>query len=269
MESHTIHKKTAGFSFFPKEEPVWRFLCKVLGCALLFSFAAEILYRIWRELDVFILQNGWEEKLRFALQLTPWHIIAAFLAGLVVFYFCFRHGAVIADFLYRWRYLIAAVIVALLVAFDINGSSLHEWAAYTQSDADGVLFGMSRSIRSDELALNTPYAFSQAQEGFPYFSQVIRGDTTDTFMVYGQPVWDLGVLFRPFHWGYLLLGASRGLSFFWWARLAALLLVSFEIGMLVTKKNRALSLAFSLLMGFSPLVQWWFAINGLVEMLVF
>ena len=269
MESHTIHKKTAGFSFFPKEEPVWRFLCKVLGCALLFSFAAEILYRIWRELDVFILQNGWEEKLRFALQLTPWHIIAAFLAGLVVFYFCFRHGAVIADFLYRWRYLIAAVMVALLVAFDINGSSLHEWAAYTQSDADGVLFGMSRSIRSDEWALNTPYAFSQAQEGFPYFSQVIRGDTTDTFMVYGQPVWDLGVLFRPFHWGYLLLGASRGLSFFWWARLAALLLVSFEIGMLVTKKNRALSLAFSLLMGFSPLVQWWFAINGLVEMLVF
>ena len=109
--------KNGRFSFFPKEEPVWRFLCKVLGCALLFSFAAEILYRIWRELDVFILQNGWEEKLRFALQLTPWHIIAAFLAGLVVFYFCFRHGAVIADFLYRWRYLIAAVMVALFSSF--------------------------------------------------------------------------------------------------------------------------------------------------------
>ncbi len=269
METHAIHKKTADLSFFPKGEPIWHFLCKVLGCALIFSFAAEILYRIWRELDVFIQQNGWEEKLRFALQLTPWHIVAAFLAGLVVFYFCFRHGTIIADFLYRWRYLIAAVTVALLVIFDINGSSLHEFANYTQFDQDGVLLGISRPLRSDEWALNTPYAFSQANQGFPYFSQVIRGDTTDTFMVYGQPVWDLGVIFRPFHWGYLLLGASRGLSFFWWARLAALLLVSFEIGMLVTKKNRALSLAFSLLIGFSPLVQWWFAINGLVEMLVF
>ena len=268
MEPHSINR-SARFSFFPEKEPAWRFLVKIIGCSLLFAFAAEILNRIRLGFNLLTSQTSPNEIFNFLLQVTPWHIAAAFLAGLVVFYFCFRHGTFIADFLYRWRYVIAAVIVLLLVIFNINGSSLHLWANYTQSDANGILFGIARPIRSDEWALNTPFAFSQAEEGFPYFSQVIRGDTTDTFIVYGQPAWDLGVLFRPFHWGYLLLGASRGLSFFWWTRLFALLLVSFEIGMLLTKKNRALSLAFSLMMGFSPLVQWWFAINGLVEMLVF
>ncbi len=268
MVTHSIQRRRQ-FSFFPAKEPIWRFLCKVIVCTLVFTFLTEILYRIWRGLEDFIAFPTLNEKIQFALQFTPWHLTVLAVGGLVLFFCCFRWGDILADFLYRWRYLIAAVIVALLVIFDISGSSIHEIANYTQFDVDGVLLGVSRSIRSDEYALNTLYAFSQAEEGFPYFSEVIRGDTTDTFIVYGQPVWDFAVLFRPFHWGYLLFGASRGLSFFWWARLFALLLVSFEIGMLITKKNRALSLAFSLLIGFSPLIQWWFAINGLVEMLVF
>lgn len=89
------------------------------------------------------------------------------------------------------------------------------------------------------------------------------------FIVYGQPVLDFAELFRPFHWGYLLFGASRGLSFFWYSRQLALLLVSFELGMLLTEKKKLLSLLFSIILSFSSLIQWWFAINGLVEMLVF
>lgn len=261
--------KLSYFNFLPKNESAWRFLLKIFGCALIFSLFAEFFYHIWRNLNVLVQTQGLSEKLSFMFQWTPWHIVLAFFIGIIIFYFCFRFGNIISDFLYRWRYLIAIGIVLTLVIFDISGSSLHEWAKYNGSEANGVLFGISRQFRSDEWAVNTPYAFAQAQEGFPYFSEIIRGDTTDTFIVYGQPVWDFGVLFRPFHWGYLLFGASRGLAFFWWSRLFALLLVSFEIGMLFTKKNRALSLAFSLMIGFAPLVQWWFAINGLVEMLVF
>lgn len=115
-------------------------------------------------------------------------------------------------------------------------------------------------------------AFAQyydPQGAYPYFGQVMRGAITDSFIVYGQPVWDIAVLFCPFHWGYLLLGAERGLSFFWCARLIALFMVTFELSMLLTNRKRVLSLASALLVAFSSQVQWWFAVNSLVEMLVF
>ena len=46
-------------------------------------------------------------------------------------------------------------------------------------------------------------------------------------------------------------------------------MVTFEFGMLVTGKNKRLSVVLSFLISFAPVVQWWFAINGLVEMLIF
>lgn len=65
------------------------------------------------------------------------------------------------------------------------------------------------------------------------------------------------------------MGAERGLSFFWCARLIALFMVTFKLSMLLTNRKRVLSLASALLIAFSSQVQWWFAVNSLVEMLVF
>ena len=36
------------------------------------------------------------------------------------------------------------------------------------------------------------------------------------FIVYGQPVFDLAIIFRPFHWDYVLLGLQRGLGGYDW-----------------------------------------------------
>ena len=61
---------------------------------------------------------------------------------------------------------------------------------------DGLLFGVNRAVRSDEWAVNTPMAFAQyydPQGAYPYFGQVMRGAITDSFIVYGQPVWDIAV----------------------------------------------------------------------------
>lgn len=46
-------------------------------------------------------------------------------------------------------------------------------------------------------------------------------------------------------------------------------MVTFELSMLLTNRKRVLSLASALLVAFSSQVQWWFAVNSLVEMLVF
>lgn len=40
------------------------------------------------------------------------------------------------------------------------------------------------------------------------------------FIVCGQPVMDIAMIFRPFYWGYLFLSAGKGLAFFWYGRWA-------------------------------------------------
>lgn len=171
------------------------------------------------------------------------------------------------DFVYSYRIPLLFLILIVCVIFQIHGSSINELNFFNVKH--NLLFGVSREIRADEFNVNTMLAFSQYVNNFSYFTDIVRAATTDMFLIYGQPVWDIGIIFKPFLIGYLFLNQARGLSFFWVSRLLVLLLVSFEFGRLLTNDNKKLALAYSLLITFSPLIQWWFAINGLVEQLIF
>ena len=171
------------------------------------------------------------------------------------------------NFIYNYRLPICFGLLIIAVIFQIHGSSINEMNFFHVNHKP--LIGVSRPIRYDEYCKNTMLAFSQYINDFAYFSDIVRAVPTDMFVVYGQPVLDIGTLFRPFLWGYLFLNPGQGLSFFWIGRLIFLLLVSFEFGMLLTNRNKELSLSYALLVTFSPVVQWWFAINGLVEQLIF
>ncbi len=173
------------------------------------------------------------------------------------------------ELIYKYRYCIALVLFVLCVIFGVNGSSIGCWLDYLGIGDDGVLLGTSRPIRSDEWALSTPFAISQYSNDFGYFSDIIRATNTDVFLEYGTPVLSIAEIFRPFHWGYLFLPLNQGLSFYWMGRYITLFMVSFEMAMLITNKKKLLSVAYAFLILFAPVVQWWFAINGLVEMLIY
>ena len=177
----------------------------------------------------------------------------------------------IGEWLYKYRYAIAIIIFILCIFLEISGSSIGMWKNWggMNVDADGVLFGKPRSIRSDEWAVLTPMMFSQYFDGFNYFSNLIRGGNTDVFMIYGLPTLNLMQVFRPFQIGFLFLGIAKGLSFFWCGRGIALFLVMFELAMILTKKNKLLSLLAAIMITLAPMIQWWFAINGIVEIFVF
>lgn len=170
--------------------------------------------------------------------------------------------------IYRYRWYIGIILIILCVIFEIHGSSIGMYSDILHTP-NIDLFGHNRPIRSDEWLVNTPFAFSQYYNHFCYFSNIVRGTTTDMFMIYGQPVMEWPVIFRPFQWGYIFLNPAKGLSFFWMGRWIILFLLSFEFGMLLCLKKKLLALVYAFLMAFSPIIQWWFAINSLAEILIF
>lgn len=181
---------------------------------------------------------------------------------------------VFATSIFRWlvrhRLPIAIALVLACVALSLNGSSIASVASLTDNEPfQGTILGVPRGVRSDEWLVFTPFSFSQASVGNPAVSELVRGTATDMTMVYAQPSWALATLFRPFLWGYLILGPERGLAFFWSSRTAALFLVTYEMVGLLTDFDDHLSAMGAILVVFSPAVQWWFAVNGSVELLVF
>lgn len=178
----------------------------------------------------------------------------------------------ILDFIYKYRFLIAIILIILGVLFKLHGSSITLWnTIYNTGVSDkSLLFGTPRTIRSDEWAVTTPFIFSQKFNDFKYFSEILRGGTsTDTFSIYGLPVINLVEIFRPFHLGYIFLGIAHGLSFFWIARFIVLFLVTFEFFMIFTKRSKRLSVIGAFLVSLAPIVQWWFATNGTAELFIF
>lgn len=172
--------------------------------------------------------------------------------------------------IYKYRVFIGCVIVVFCTVFELSGSSIACLSSFLNEDgARGVLFGIPRAIRSDEWKVFTPFAFSQGYTGYSASSELLRGTSTDVTMVYAQPCWAVPTFFRPFLWGYLLLGSTRGLAFYWSARLVSLFLVTESFAKRLFTCDRKVSVAVALMVAFSGLVQWWFAVNGVAELFIF
>lgn len=235
---------------------------------LLISLISAIFTSLFVEIYIIAVENCFDIR-----NLTGLFSFKKFILIFIVMFIFFRIvydkklRNKVFEFIYKYRYYLSVLVIAICVFFQIHGSSINELNIFGIDH--NVLIGISRSIRSDEYNVNTLMAFSQYYNNFGYFSSIFRATPTDMFIVYGQAVLDIAVIFRPFNIGYLFLNQGMGLSFFWISRLVVLLLVSFEMGMLITNKNRLLSLTYAILITLSPFVQWWFAINGLVEQLIF
>lgn len=182
--------------------------------------------------------------------------------------FTSRQFEELAQIIFKLRFVIGAVIFLLCVLLEIHGSSIGIYAYIFQHPELNInLFGVSRVIRSDEWIIFTPFAFTQYFTNFSMISDLIRGTATNVFMTYGQPVWHLAQIFRPAQIGYLFLDQGSGLAFFWTGRLIVLFLISFEFARKVLNAKNNLSLLYAVMIAFSPLAQWWWAVNSIAEIL--
>ena len=237
------------------------FLLVAILCTLYFEFTYELSQAVRTGISVGLFYGNVASDTIFRMGVFT--LIAFFLLMLMA-------NSRIAEAIVKYRYLLSAILLCVLVVFEISGSSVALWGSRLgENSFNGTLFGRPWSYRSDEWSVFTPFAFSQSYTGNHAISEVIRGCPTDVTMVYAQPSWSVATLFRPFLWGFLALGASRGLSFFWCARAIVLVLTTYECMLLITDRRRRIAAYGAILVGFAPIVEWWFAVNGTAELFIF
>lgn len=170
----------------------------------------------------------------------------------------------IYEFIYKKRYYLAIIFMIYVVVMGYSGSSIGTYAEIVQAEYQEKnytpILGKYRSIRSDEWCVNTPIFTSQAIDEdtpYAYYNDNLRGTKTDMSSIGNSPILDLSIIGKPFNIGYFIFGAERGLSFVWYGKLIALILVAFEFCMLITDKKKLISLCGMLIITFSAAIQWW------------
>lgn len=203
--------------------------------------------------------------IRFLLILMPLLVIGSMIAFGV---------KPVGMWMHHHRFILGASVIAACVLLNISGSSIGMWNYWLGHDmSTDVVWGTPRIIRTDEYVVGTPLAFSQSYSGYSYFNDLFGNKPADMFIVKDAPVLALAELFRPFHWGYILFGSSRGLAFYWSARLVVLFLAAYEFFLCISndrrqEKHKGVAFVGAILIACAPLVQWWFAVNALPEMLI-
>ena len=167
----------------------------------------------------------------------------------------------VIDWLFRFRYALGVFVLAIAVLFSLHFSSIGQWDMLVPGGPGQKninIIGESRPIRSDEFLGRTVMLLAQTKSDdfYPLVNQNF-GDGMNMFLA-NAPVFDISLVGRPQFWGFILFGAERGFSWFWWMRLLLLFFTSFELLRFFTKDKRLYSLVGAILITFAPLTQWWF-----------
>ena len=160
--------------------------------------------------------------------------------------------------LFDKRYQIFGILFFIFVLFDINFSSIHVWNNYISNINPAVIIGKARDIRSDEWAVNLTLQMSQVYNHFDTYNHFSRISGLNTIIAQFQAGWNIENIGRPINWGFLFLGKSRGLSWYWSLKLILLFLSSIEFIFLLTR-NKKLALTGAYIITYAPGVQWWFS----------
>lgn len=165
-----------------------------------------------------------------------------------------------ADFCFRYRWILALLVFGICVGLRLHGSSIGVYDEFfpTQiTEKESTLFGIPRRLRSDEYGVTTPLFFSQASNKYRLYSHQMSLSPTNMVLDYYSPVWDWTILGKPLSWGFLLLGNEIGLSWYWCGEIILIFMTAFEMCRILTEDKRRESFLGAFMIGFSPAIQWW------------
>ena len=189
-------------------EKVKKFLSKEnytkakLGILVILAVIASVLfeYRFYTR----YIDNSYDSKTRM--------LIMSIVFGFIGLHFVIKLDK-LYEFIYKQRYKIAGVFLIFVIVFKLSGSSIVNYNDQFQTESDDnrfhPLLGFARMVRTDEWSSSTLYMLSQGvgQNQYEYFSNKLRGTTTDMFTLVNSPVKDILMIGKPFQIMFLLLHA--------------------------------------------------------------
>ncbi|WP_442254322.1 DUF7657 domain-containing protein [Stenotrophomonas pavanii] len=159
-----------------------------------------------------------------------------------------------------WSVIAVALACVLYVGLAITPSSYGVAFGLLGLEPEGLLLGIPRGIRSDEWMVYTPYVQIAVANGL---------DTVNSHSPYHEtlrsfqalPILDWGMLFKPYHWGFLFLPPANAYSLYFLSMSMAFL-VGWSLFLRQLRAPAYASVLIATALYFSPFVQVWWTSNA-------
>ena len=103
---------------------------------IFFAWYFQILVSIWADLGEIVNNCDVWDIFRYASHPNWKRLIIVFSVLVLVQWVCWNKEKQVLDFIYRHRLLLSTAAVAILVLFNISGSSVHILSSYVKTDAE-------------------------------------------------------------------------------------------------------------------------------------
>ena len=149
------------------------------------------------------------------------------------------------NFIFKYMVVIALILFVFMVANKLHFSSIGMYDTYIQpgrgTEFASPIFGEARAIRSDEWLVSTPRKLTTAYAGVSGKNSIPMAMEMNSITATGVELgWS--ALANPLLWGYYTGDTEIGISFYWNAFLIFAFLFSFEMCLIISNRNRILSL---------------------------
>lgn len=167
------------------------------------------------------------------------------------------------NFIYKNRYIIGIILFIYVVIMGYNGSSIFTYNSVIEPEYVTKEFvpiwGVNRPIRSDEFLVDTPALLSQYNHNndFSTYNNALMGRNTNVSMYPKLPTKNLSILTNVRLISFLFMDLDQAYAFYWYLPYFVLFFALFELFMILTKKNKLLSLVGTIMLEFSPSLLWW------------
>ena len=164
-----------------------------------------------------------------------------------------------AHFVFQYRWFVAGGILLFLVLGKYHGDSITMYDRYIQTGSGSEfvepLFGVGRGIRSDDWVVTTPAIISNEYCENPYSetNEILRGTDTNNAIWFANQssIFSVGASVFTILFG--KVDVEYAFSFYWFLCFSS----TIELGMLITKKDKFLSVLGAALITFSSWFLWW------------
>lgn len=157
-----------------------------------------------------------------------------------------------------WFPTVLGILFLALVILNISGTSsgIH-WLILEKGPDPRLLYGVPRSIRSDEYLVQQSWLISQSHHNWPTLNPIYPGGV-DMTVLNEIPSWDISSIFRPHLWGNLLFGLDAGIAWEWWLPAIEMVAACYFFIVTVNPRRPLTAALLSTALFFTPFIQWWY-----------